>query len=68
MHNTHIAVRGWQKYNGYQYYISTLPDEIESTWYEAREFCMQQGGDVASILNEAEVTQVTTWVSEVQFV
>ena len=37
-------------------------EEIDYTWYEAREWCMSNGGDLASFHTTDEQTFVTDWV------
>ncbi len=49
--------------NGYEYYVSALVDETERTWQEARALCMQNGGDLTSVLSENEKNFITTYVS-----
>ena len=52
----------WRVYGGYEYYITQYAEEIDYTWYEAREWCMNNGGDLASFHTTDEQTFVTDWV------
>ena len=44
---------GWTEYNGVCYYISASEVE-EYTWREGRSWCMNKGGDLASVLSDEE--------------
>ena len=42
-------------------------EEIEYTWHNARDWCMANGGDLASFHNADEHAFVTDWVSVIAF-
>ena len=44
---------GWTEYNGVCYYVSASEVE-EYTWREGRSWCMNKGGDLASVLSDEE--------------
>ena len=52
----------WTPYGSYEYYISQVAEEIEYTWHNARDWCMANGGDLASIHNADEHAFITGWV------
>ena len=52
------------KYNGYEYDITSSTYDGELTWYEARVECLSEGGDLASIGSPAEDNFINTIVSD----
>ena len=58
-----IADSSWLRYDTSEYYISSETEDIDKTWYEARDWCMQNGADLASILSDGETKQISSWVS-----
>ena len=44
----------WEPFEGHEYYYSSLHAEIDRMWFDARDFCMSHGGDLASIHNDGE--------------
>lgn len=55
----------WKLYNGSCYYVNTPKTGPDSrkTWFEAKDYCVQQGGDLASIHTIQENGFLVTLVS-----
>ena len=47
---------------GSQYYFAVESDKVDKGWHSARAWCMQNGGDLASIEDETEKTWIATQV------
>ena len=54
---------GWYLFNGSCYYISPkYGADSRKTWYDARKYCMQHGGDLASVHSQQENGFIITLV------
>ena len=54
----------WWPFSGNCYYVSD--GENKKTWYQARDYCMLKGGDLASIHSNEENTQILRLVSAIE--
>ena len=53
----------WRSHGSDEFYVSQVAEEIEYTWHQAREWCMNNGGDLASIHSAEEHAFITDWVN-----
>ncbi len=55
---------GWRERTGSssEYYVARYVEEIDNTWHESRRFCLDHGGDLASIHDAEEHAWITSWV------
>ena len=51
-HITGTAAQDWIEYNGHEYYFQTESEDDD--FYAARDFCQQNFGELASILDQNE--------------
>lgn len=45
---------GWLPYGGACYFVSSSPELTSSNWFQARRYCLQQGGELASVHSDNE--------------
>ncbi|KAL5011088.1 hypothetical protein ScPMuIL_013393 [Solemya velum] len=54
----------WKFYNGYCYYVSDgYGAESQMSWYDAREYCLQHGGDLLSLHSQMEDNFITSQIA-----
>ena len=53
----------WRSHGSDEFYVSQVAEEIEYTWHQAREWCMNNGGDLVSIHSAEEHAFITNWAS-----
>lgn len=58
---------GWVEYDDRCYYITQNVEEADFTWYEAQNWCMENGGDLISIHTYEETELVYSMVRKSAF-
>lgn len=51
----------WRKLGDYCFYVS--PPDQNMNWFRARDFCRNNGGELASIHDDVVNNKLTSWVS-----
>ena len=55
--------QGWMPHEGHEYFFSHMNGVLDTMWFDARDYCMREGGDLASIHNDEEKNFIYETVS-----
>ena len=52
----------WQLHNGECFFLSYTAELTEYNWHQANDYCMQNGGQLASVLEQSDQDFIVTMV------
>ena len=53
----------WEPFEDHEYHYSSLHAETDRMWFDARNYCMSHGGDLASVHTDGERDFIFSMVS-----